>query len=177
MMGRRNFLKLGIIAAVTSASTAAGSNQAGENPTAEKLSEGEQRKAAPCGLFCGACSEFKKARCHGCGCECGKCIASSHSPQCSIYKCSKAKNIQSCGDCNEFACTSLIMHACDPIWRTHAPCLENLRRRKAIGTKAWVAEQNEYWADEDKLRKSHFMEAKCQELVRELRNYGYKKPY
>ena len=176
-MERRDFLKLGIIATVMSASTAAGSEQAGENPSSENLTEEEQRKAAPCGLFCGACSEFNKARCHGCGCECGKCIASSHSPQCSIFKCSKNKGIRSCVDCNEFACTRLIMHASDPIWRTQEPCLENLRRRKVIGTKTWLAEQKEYWADEDKLRKLHFVEAKCQELEQELKNYRDKKPY
>ena len=175
MMERRDFLKAGVVGMATT--TTALSAESGEDSPVQPLTEQERRSAAPCGLFCEACSEWKKGNCHGCGCDCGKCIASNHSPHCTIYDCTKRKGLESCADCAELACTNLIMHACDPIWRTHAPCLENLRRRKVIGTKAWIAEQREYWADEDKLRKQHFVEAQCQETVRQLKESGYEKPW
>lgn len=174
-MERRDFLRAGLVATATTPTVLSAATEA--DPPAESLTEQEQLAAAPCGLYCGACSEQKKGNCHGCGCDCGKCIASNHSPHCAIYDCATQKGFVSCADCGEFACTDLIMHACDPVWRTHAPCLENLRRRKVIGTKAWITEQREYWADEDRLRKLHFVEARCQEEVRQLKKSGYKKPW
>lgn len=174
-MQRRDFLKAGIVSIAATATALSAADEA--DPRTESSTEQERRSAAPCGLFCEACSEWKKGHCHGCGCDCGTCIASSHSPQCNLYDCVRKKDLESCADCAELACTNLIMHTHDPIWRTHAPCLENLRRRKAVGTKAWVAEQRAYWADEDKLRKQHFVEAQCQEMVAQLRKSGYEKPW
>jgi hypothetical protein len=70
------------------------------------------------------------------------------------------------------------MHTCDPVFLTSAPCIENLRRRKTIGTKKWVKEQEAYWADEDNLRKAHFAMARGKAAVRELKKTtGYKRPY
>ena len=174
-MERRDFLKAG--AGGVAATATALSAKTGQDPQGEELTEKERRAAAPCGLFCEACGERSKGKCHGCGCACGKCIASNHSRQCALYACSKRKRLESCADCGEFACTKLIMNTHDPIWRTHAPCLDNLRRRKTIGTMAWIAEQRAYWADEDKLRKQHFVEAQCQETIRKLKKSGYNKPF
>jgi hypothetical protein len=174
MMERRDFLKAGVVG--MAASAAAGSAHGADEKRSgaeEPLTAEERLNAPPCGLFCGACGEKRKGRCHGCGCDCGKCNASGHCPQCTIYACASRKGLQSCADCGEFPCTNLIMHACDPIWHVHAPCLENLRRRKAIGTKAWIAEQTRYWSDEDNLRKKHFVETQCQQLVRQLKKTGY----
>jgi hypothetical protein len=179
-MKRRDFLKTGVVGVAATAATAVALGADEKNAKAVKQPEEDstyQHSAAPCGLFCEACSEYKKERCHGCGCECGKCIASGHCRQCVIFACVKKRGLESCADCQDFACTNLIMHACDPIWRTHAPCIENLRRRKAIGSEAWIEEQRAYWSDEDKLRKSQFVEAQCQAAVRELRKTGYTKPW
>jgi len=143
------------------------------SPTSE-----EQRRAAVCGLFCDACSEKAKGRCHGSGCECGKCNASKHNNQCSMYTCATQRNLSSCADCRDLPCSTLIMHTCDPLFLAHAPCIENLRRRKAIGTKKWIKEQEAYWANEDNLWKGHFAEARGQAAVQELRKTtGYKKPW
>ena len=140
------------------------------------MERNEERSAGVCGLFCDACSEKAKKRCHGCGCECGKCTGSNHREQCSIYACAKQRGLASCADCKDLPCTKLIMHTYDPLFLTSAVCIENLRRRKAIGTKDWIAEQQAYWADEDNLRKLHFAEAKGQEAIQELKKWsGYKK--
>jgi len=179
-MERRDALKVGVtsLVALAGAETAALSEQRAADAPAEDLA-GKDRFAAPaCGLFCEACSEWTKGNCHGCGCDCGKCIGSSHPAQCTINNCAKRKGVASCADCSEFACTKLIMHANDPIWRTHASCLENLRRRKAIGTKAWIAEQREYYADKDNLRKQQFLEAECKQKLGKLKRQGeYKRPW
>ena len=51
----------------------------------------------------------------------------------------------------------LIEFCFDPIWRSHRPVIENLRRQKKIGYEAWLAEQKEYWSDPEKLAKYHYM--------------------
>ena len=134
--------------------------------------------AAACGLFCGACDDMKEGRCHGCGCTCGKCVASSHAEHCKILKCASGKGLDSCADCAELPCTELIMHTCEPLFLTSMPCIENLRRRKTIGTKKWIKEQEAYWADEDNLRKAHFAMARGKAAIQELKKTtGYKRPY
>jgi hypothetical protein len=179
-MKRRDVLKAGVagLAAIAAAKTMtlAGPREGGAPP--ERLTEKERLAAPPCGLFCEACSEWTKGRCHGCGCDCGKCIGAAHARHCKMYACAKQKRAASCADCAEFACTKAIMHANDPIWRTHASCLENLRRRKVIGTKAWVAEQRKYWADKDNLRKQQFLEAECKQRLQKLKQQGpYKRQW
>jgi len=179
-MNRRDLLKAGVagVAAIAAAKGTALAGRREEVAPAERLSEKDRLAAPPCGLFCEACSEWTKGNCHGCGCGCGKCIGSNQPRHCAIAACAKRKRVESCADCAEFACTSLIMHANDAIWRTHASCLENLRRRKAIGTKAWVAEQRRYWADKDNLCKQQFLEAECKERMRKLKQQGrYKRPW
>lgn len=177
-MNRREFVKTGALGLAAAGLATAGHGapgKAGTDGDGVAAPEGELR-AAVCGLFCDACSDKVKGRCHGCGCDCGKCNASSHKNQCSIYTCAKGKGLTSCADCTDLPCSRLIMHTCDPLFLTSAPCIENLRRRKTIGTEKWIEEQQAYWADEDNLRKQHFAEAQGQAAVRELRkSTGYKK--
>jgi hypothetical protein len=95
--------------------------------------------AMPCGLYCGVCPEYLAERCKGIckgSCPTGACV--------------RDRGLDSCADCEELPCTKLIMLACDPIYLTGAANLANLRRRRRIGTEAWIAEQAEYWADERK---------------------------
>jgi hypothetical protein len=57
----------------------------------------------------------------------------------------------------------LIQFAYDPIWRTHLPVLDNLRRIQKIGLDAWLQEQANYWADERKLTRWLELYAACTE--------------
>jgi len=173
-MNRRDLLKAGVagVAAVAVAKGAALAGAGPEGAPAGRLAKKDRLAAPPCGLFCEACSEWTKGKCHGCGCDCGKCIGGGHARQCVINTCAKRKGVESCTRCKEFACTTLIMHAHDAIWRTHAACLDNLRRRKAVGTKAWVAEQRTYWADKNNLHKQQFLEGECKAKVQELKKQG-----
>jgi hypothetical protein len=107
--------------------------------------------AAPCGLYCGVCPEHLDGKCHGvCGCSCGQCEGAKFAKGCETAQCVFGKGLESCADCPELPCTRLIMSANDPLYVTGAPNLENLRRRKRIGTDAWLAEQKQYWSDTKK---------------------------
>ncbi len=113
------------------------------------MSEAEPvRPAAPCGLYCGICGDnIKTGECHGCGCDCGGCAGAWHMAHCRIAQCVTERGHESCAACPQLPCTRLVQFCCDPIWRTHRPVIENLRRRQRIGTEAWIAEQEEFWSD------------------------------
>ena len=138
LVNRREFVKTSALGLATSGVAAAGRAEATkperkEGRTVEKKTEQQQLNlAATCGLFCGSCGDMKEGRCHGCGCSCGKCVASSHKEHCTMLKCSSDKGVSSCADCLELPCTNLIMHTFDPVWLSHASCIESLRRRKSL---------------------------------------------
>ncbi len=151
-MNRREILKTGIAGA---ASLAIGGQNASsqEEPGATKAAGKPGGKLAPaCGLYCGICADHQSGECHGCGCDCGRCAGQAHAAQCATAHCAASRKIESCADCAELPCTKLIQFAFDPIWRTHGVCIENLRRRKQIGTARWLAEQAAYWKDEQARR-------------------------
>jgi len=103
--------------------------------------------AAPCGLYCGVCIDrLVYESCHGCGCLCGKCDATEHHQQCNIYKCCvEEKKLADCSECSEFPCTQVIQFCYNPVWLHHLPVLENLERRKTIGIRKWLEEQEKFW--------------------------------
>ena len=103
--------------------------------------------AAPCGLYCAICGDRAAGECHACGCNCGHCAGTGHVEICAIAQCVRQRGLESCAACADLPCTRLIQFTVDPIWRTHAACIENLRRRRQIGTDAWLREQEAYWAD------------------------------
>ncbi len=117
------------------------------------MPDGRRKQAAPCGLYCGSCSELLLDKtCHGCVCECGQCAAGPHRTICTIYRCCIIeRGLESCAECKDFPCTRLIQFAYDPIWRTHLPVLENLRRIRRIGVETWLDEQETYWTDQRRL--------------------------
>jgi hypothetical protein len=129
-----------------------------------------RKLAAPCGLYCGNCSDLLLDEvCHGCGCECRRCAAEPHRTVCAIHHCCVTdKGLESCAECGDFPCTSIIQFALDPIWRTHLPVLENLRRVQRIGTEAWLDEQQAYWADQRRLDRWLQLHRECGAKYNEL---------
>lgn len=109
--------------------------------------------ATACGLYCGVCPMFLDGKCHRCGCDCGNCLGKARNEQCGILRCVRSRQLASCAECGELPCTRLIQFTVDPIWRTHAPCLENLRRRRQIGSAAWLAEQEAQFQDPQQRRR------------------------
>lgn len=123
--------------------------------------------AAPCGLYCGACIDYLVYKsCHGCACECGKCDASGHRETCSIYKCCfEQRGNKACYECEEFPCSILIRFCYSPVWLHHLPVIENLRRRKTIGSEKWVKEQKENWSNEWYLRRWLWLQKECEKRL------------
>jgi len=123
----------------------------------------DEKLAAPCGLYCGACIAYVVSkRCHGCGCKCGKCIASECQKECVIYECCvKRKGLKACYECEEFPCSMLIQFSRDPVWLTHLTVLENLLRRKNVGTEKWLKEQRRIWTNDKYFRKWLWFQKEC----------------
>jgi hypothetical protein len=143
-MKRRSFLKAAGAAAIATAAPSAIDAQ--EEDTMEEAKTASL--APPCGLYCGICIDYLNGECHGCACACNKCAGKWHDEHCLIARCAHSKQVESCAQCEDLPCTRLIQFTVDPVWRTHAPCIENLRRRKKIGTEAWLREQTAHWQDE-----------------------------
>jgi hypothetical protein len=113
----------------------------------------ERNLATPCGLYCGACFALLDGKCHGCACVCGECAESWQENHCDIAICARDRKLESCANCAEMPCTRLIQFCHDPFWVTHAVVIDNLHRRKRLGTKAWLEEQKAFWSNEENLKK------------------------
>ncbi len=166
-MNRRRFLKS---ICATSAALAAGVGFAKESETARVETGDKHSLAAPCGLYCGICRDQINGECHGCGCKCGKCAGQAHAEGCTIAACARKKGLVSCGQCDDLPCTHLIQFTLSPEWRTHSPCIENLRRRKKVGTVRWLREQEAYWRDENNRRSWLRLYDECSQRSQELMN-------
>jgi hypothetical protein len=126
--------------------------------------------AAPCGLYCGVCSTSLEGVCHGCGCQANDCLAAEKHTVCSIYLCVQERGLQDCSSCEDFPCTKLIQFAFDPVMRTHLPVLYNLARRKKIGIKAWIREQQTYWNEnQDKFHEWILFHQECKRKRNEIK--------
>ena len=128
----------------------------------------ENKLAAPCGLYCGACIDYLVyRRCHGCGCNCVSCAASPHHRQCDIYKCCvEQRGHEACYECEEFPCSMLIQFCHNPVWLHHLPVIENLRRRKTIGTGRWLKEQKRTWSNEWYLKRWLWFQRECENRLK-----------
>jgi hypothetical protein len=152
-MNRRAFLKASAAGAAAVCLAKCGQAVGAEAATAAASAPARAAEGvAICGLYCGICKGKADGECHGCGCSCGKCAGAAHRSSCAIAKCAAGRQIESCADCKDLPCTLLIQFAHDPIWRTHSVCLDNLRRRKALGTAGWLKEEEAYWAGDKKAR-------------------------
>lgn len=157
-MNRRTFLKgAGVVAAAFTLEPGQTAGEVAAAPSDDK----DALLAAPCGLYCGTCDEHAAGTCHGCKCKCGKCDGIGHAEGCRINKCASGRRLDSCSKCPDMPCTALVGFAMDPIWRTHAPCIENLRRQNKIGVQAWLREQAAFWSDEQELRKWRMFGDEC----------------
>ena len=120
--------------------------------------------AGKCGLYCGICADLLLEKvCRGCGCMCKTCAAHWHHQSCPIFKCADEKGFTTCAECSEMPCTMLIQFANDPIWRTHLPAIENLRRIEKIGLDLWLEEQKDFFSDSEEVRKQEVLHQTCSE--------------
>lgn len=127
-----------------------------------------KKLAAPCGLYCGACIDYLEHKsCHGCTCQCAVCSASEHHQHCNIYACCvEQKRLEACSECEDFPCSNLIQFCYNPIWLHHLPIIENLGRRKAIGTKRWLKEQEAAWKNDWYLQRWIWLQKECEDRLK-----------
>ena len=124
--------------------------------------------AAPCGLYCGACSiiaavrrgdpqlleliaggvaeylgqpvEVKALSWEGCLSD----VRASVCRECTLRACALEKGLAHCAQCADFPCQQIIDFNNDG-FRHHSEVLDNIRRQQEIGIDAWVKEQEERW--------------------------------
>ncbi len=128
----------------------------------------DSKQAAPCGLYCGACIDHLVYKnCHGCGCNCDSCAASNHHKQCDIYECCvEQRSLEACGECEEFPCSRLIQFCYNPVWQHHLTVIENLRRRRAVGTGRWLEEQKKAWSNDWYRKKWLWLQRECEDRLK-----------
>ena len=103
--------------------------------------------AAPCGVYCGACSHLSTGKCAGCIRE-NKMATESGIKQCRFYKCAiDEQGLSDCSACSKFPCR-MLQRFCDiqpgrEVRHYRHVTIDNLHRRKEIGVDAWLAEIEE----------------------------------
>ena len=128
----------------------------------------QQNPAAPCGLYCGACSiyvagirgdskrleQIARAMAEYLGrpvevkdLACGGCLSGVIALQCRDCvrrACALGKGLTHCAQCSDFPCQRIIDFNNDGM-RHHSEVLDNIRRQRLIGIDAWIEEQKERW--------------------------------
>ena len=127
-----------------------------------------RRLAAPCGLYCGACSiraavsrndaqlmqqiadglalylghpvGVEDMHCNGClsGVRAAPCR------ECEIRDCATAKGVDRCSGCPDFPCKLITDFNNDGLAH-HSEVLDNIRRQQEVGIDAWLEEQAQRW--------------------------------
>ena len=129
---------------------------------------GSHDLAAPCGLYCGACSiraavnsgdtallemiasgvgkylghpvEVADLNCEGCLSD----VLGAPCRQCAIRDCAQSKGVTHCYRCDDFPCKTIADFNNDGMAH-HAEVLGNIRRQREVGIDAWLREQGERW--------------------------------
>jgi hypothetical protein len=98
---------------------------------------------ACCGIDCGLCPRYHtdgKSRCPGCA---GKGFYEKH-PSCSIVTCCVlTRQLETCGNCEEFICKRIRNWDSADSFVTHRNCIYNLKSIREHGLDAFVGQQAE----------------------------------
>jgi len=146
----------------------------------------DKRKAlaAPCGLYCGACSiraayargdvvllaamadgvslylghkvDAEDLSCKGCLSD----LVSVSCRECKMRDCAAAKGLARCSECPDSPC-DLIKSFNDDGLPHHAEVMRNIKRQKEIGTQAWIEEQDKRWRCQACSAVTDWYAAKC----------------
>jgi len=128
----------------------------------------QQNPAAPCGLYCGACSIYVAGRrgdskrleqiakgmaqylcqpvevedlaCEGCLSD----VIALQCRDCVLRACAFGKGLIHCAQCSDFPCQQIIAFNNDGMPH-HSEVLNNIRRQRVIGIDAWIEEQEKRW--------------------------------
>lgn len=81
-----------------------------------------------CGINCSTCNYKEETNCPGCMASEGKMFWG----ECELAKCSIDKNLDHCGQCNDFPCPLLTRFSYDPEHGDNGLRIENLKEQKAM---------------------------------------------
>ena len=91
-----------------------------------------------CGVDCEACEYRVQTGCPGCRAAEGKLFWG----ECTLAKCCIGKNLEHCGQCQEFPCKTLNDYAYDPEHGDKGKRIRNLREWNEKGFEAWRSEKH-----------------------------------
>ena len=124
--------------------------------------------AAPCGLYCGACSiraaynrkddQLLKAMADGVSlylghkvetgdlaCEgCLSDLLAAPCRECEIRDCALSRGYTRCAECNDFPCDRIRNFNNDGMPH-HSEVIKNVHRQKEVGVDSWIVEQDKRW--------------------------------
>ncbi len=127
-----------------------------------------EKLAAPCGLYCGACSTYiarkrggeaalntmakRMAERWGTTIKtedlvCEGCLSTQvaiYCRRCAIKACTIEKGITHCAQCSSFPCQTIVKFTNDGVPH-HSEVLANVRHQKEIGIDTWLDEQEKRW--------------------------------
>ncbi len=157
-------------------------------------SENSELLAAPCGLYCGACSiyqavkrddtEFLTAAAVGItemmgipsearDLQCDGCLSDVRAIQCReclLRDCAFSKGLTHCAMCNDFPCQQITDFKNDQ-FAHHSEVLENIRYQKEIGIPKWVKDQQERWSCPNCGKSTEWYGPQCHHCGTELKEH------
>lgn len=131
-------------------------------------SQERRNLAAPCGLYCGACTSYITRKRGGevaltamakrvserwgttiktADLVCEGCLSSQvaiYCRRCAMRDCATKKGINYCAQCSDFPCQTITNFNNDGV-RHHSEVLANVRHQKEIGIDVWLDEQEKRW--------------------------------
>jgi hypothetical protein len=139
------------------------------------------RYAAYCGLYCGACcsmivhekeqgiasalevtTEADEQPCQGCNAD--------YKSNCEFVLCNREHGVTNCAFCNEYPCDMITRFSVEE-WEHHRVVLTNLDRIKAIGSEAWLQEQNDKWKCPQCSARTIWYQKQCTRCGTEITDY------
>jgi len=153
-----------------------------------------RKLAAPCGLYCGACSiragaergdtqflelaaagiaqylghpvKAEDLNCEGCLAD----VLAIQCRECTIRDCAVSKGFTRCAECGDFPCPTITAFNNDGMAH-HGEVLENIRREREIGIDAWLEEQARRWRCPRCGRPTDWYAAQCYECGSKLEDH------
>lgn len=130
-----------------------------------------------CGLYCKACPSYNRGTCLGCRSEEQQPRKSKWS--CKIRKCCIRKEIDHCGECDDFPCDiinkKLIKsHENDEKFEYRHNIPKNIRKIRTDGIKNWLNEQDELWRCKTCGGQGVFYELKCWDCAKPVNRKNLK---
>ena len=160
----------------------------------EEKSENFEWLAAPCGLYCGACSIYQAVKrddakfltsaaagitetmgipaeagdlqCDGCLSE----VRAIQCRECLLRDCALSKGLTHCAMCDHFPCQQIIDFNNDE-FSHHSEVLENIRRQRDIGITGWIEEQQKRWCCPNCGNATEWYAGQCHHCGNELEDH------